>query len=90
METLPVRRLRESRVPITITLDPATYEFVESCADRREFRSIDDFFEAALAIFRHHLDALTAYVEMQEAQGVSLEEVKRGTQYEIVFTRQED
>lgn len=90
METLTARRVRESRMPLTITLDPATYEFVEACAARKEFRSIDDFFEAALAIFKHHLDALSAYVEIQEAKGMSLDEIKSSTQYEIVFTRRDD
>lgn len=88
---MPVaRRARESRIPLTITLSPSAYEIVESCAARREFRSIDEFFEAALAIFNHHLQALTTYVELQEAKGMSLDEIKSGTQYEIVFTQQTD
>jgi hypothetical protein len=83
-------RAHESRVPLTITLDPASYAFVEDCAGRREFRSVDEFFEAALAIYRQHLEALQAYVEMQEAKGVSLDEVRSSTHYEIVFTRHAD
>lgn len=86
----PARSLRHSRVPITITLSPGTYDFVESCAARREFRSLDDFFEAALAIFGHHLEALTQYIELQETKGLTLDEIKSSTQYEIVFTHRKD
>lgn len=76
-----------SRVPLTITLHPATYEFVESCASRREFRSIDELFEAALTIYKNHLYAIDAYVEMQEARGMSMDEIMRAAKPEIVFTR---
>lgn len=90
MEPLPFQRSRQSRIPLTITLDAATYEFVEACAARKEFRSVDEFFEAALTIFKNHLDALLAYVELQEAKGLTLEEIKRSTHYEIVFSQQRD
>jgi hypothetical protein len=90
MEPLPIRRSPQSRVPLTITLDTATYKFVEACAARKEFRSVDDFFEAALTIFKNHLDALMAYVELQEAKGMTLEEIKSSTQYEIVFSHHQD
>jgi len=90
MESLPIQRWPQRRIPLTITLDAATYAFVESCAARKEFRSVDDFFDAALTIFKNHLEALLAYVELQEAKGMSLEEIKSSTQYEIVFSHHRD
>ncbi len=78
---------RHSRVPLTITLDPASYEFVESCALRTEFKSVDELFEAALTIYKNHLEALHAYVEMQEARGMSMDEIMRVAKPEILFTR---
>jgi hypothetical protein len=90
MDKASTRRPQESRVPLTITLDPATYDFVESCAGSREFRSVDDLFEAALSIYKHHLEALKAYIELQETRGMSLDDIKRTTQYEIVFTHNKD
>lgn len=90
MEPLPLRRSPQRRIPLTITLDAATYEFVEACAARKEFRSVDEFFEAALTIFKNHLDALMAYVELQEAKGLTLDEIKSSTQYEIVFSHQRE
>jgi hypothetical protein len=74
------------RLPLTIALNPATYSFVESCARQKQFRSLDDFFEAALSVFRHHMDALNAYVELEEAKGRTFDEIMRGAQCEIVFT----
>lgn len=90
MESPQPRRSPQSRIPITITLDPETYEFVEASAARKEFRSVDDFFEAALNIFKNHLNALMAYVELEEAKGMTLDEIRSSTQYEIVFSRQTD
>lgn len=90
MEPLPLRRAAQRRIPLTITLDATSYEFVEACAARKEYRSLDEFFDAALTIFKHHLDALMAYVELQEAKGMNLDEIKSSTQYEIVFSQQGD
>ena len=90
MTTPSNRRKSDRRVPLTITLDPATYEFVESCAVQKQFRSVDDLFEAALTIYKHHLEALTAYIELQKDKGLSLDDIKRDAQYEIVFTRNQD
>jgi hypothetical protein len=81
------RRTDRQRLPLTITLDPATYSFVEDCARLKQFRSIDEFFEAALANFRQHVRALDAYLELEEAKGRSFEEIMRTTNCEIVFTR---
>ncbi len=78
---------RHSRVPLTITLDPATYDFVESCGLRREFRGVDELFEAALTIYKNHLEAMDAFVEMQQARGLSMDEIMRMAKPEIVFTR---
>jgi hypothetical protein len=81
------RRADRQRLPLTITLDPTTYTFVEDCARLKQFRSIDEFFEAALANFRQHVKALDAYLELEEAKGRTLEEVMQSTRCEIVFTR---
>jgi len=81
------RRADRQRLPLTITLDPDTYSFVEECARLKQFRSVDNFFEAALTNFRAHVRALDAYLELEEAKGRTLEEVMRSTQCEIVFTR---
>jgi hypothetical protein len=87
MRSAKNRRADRQRLPLTITLDPATYSFVEECARLKQFRSIDEFFEAALANFRQHVRALDAYLELEEAKGKTLEEILRSTQCEIVFTR---
>jgi hypothetical protein len=52
------------------------------------FRSVDEFFDAVIAIFRNHMAALEAYVEMEEAKGYSREEVLSAAEFEIVFTRE--
>jgi hypothetical protein len=90
MQTQRNRKARRHRLPITIALDPATYEFVEQCACEKQFRSLDDFFEATVAIFRNHVAALKAYVELEEAKGHSLDEILSTAQCEIVFTRQRE
>ena len=81
------RRADRQQLPLTITLDPETFRFVEECARLRQFRSIDDFFEAALANFRRHVKAVDAYLELEEAKGRTFEDVMRSTECEIVFTR---
>jgi hypothetical protein len=82
------RRIARHRLPLTITLDPAMLAFVEQCAEQRRFRSVDEFFDAALKVFRRHVEALNAYMELEEARGQSLDEVLGSTECEIVFTRQ--
>ncbi len=86
---VPLRRgrTRLARVPLTITLDVATYGFVESCAALKHFDSLDQFFDAALTIFERHIRALSAYVELQEAKGLSRDEIMRSAEWEILFTR---
>ena len=81
------RRADRQRLPLTITLDPATFTFVEECARLKQFRSIDEFFEAALANYKQHVRALESYLELEEAKGRTFEEIMRSTQCEIVFTR---
>lgn len=75
------------RVPLTITLDRTRYEFVLSAAALKEFRSLDEFFEAALRVYQHHIHAVTEYLELQEARGLSREEALRAARCEIFVTR---
>jgi protein tyrosine phosphatase (PTP) superfamily phosphohydrolase (DUF442 family) len=75
------------RVPLTITLAPKSYRFVEDCAQMKEFRSVDDLFEAALTFYQRQTRALRAYTEMQMDKGYSREEVLQSVQLEFVFTK---
>ena len=84
------RRVDRQRLPLTITLEPETFRFVEECAQLRQFRSIDDFFEAVLANYRQHVKAVDAFLELEEAKGRSFEDVMSSTRCEIVFTRARD
>ena len=84
------RKPGRQRLPITIALDPTAFAFVEECASEGWFRSVDDFFEAAVAIFRNHMAALNAYLEMEEAKGHTRDEALSNAQFEIVFTRQRE
>jgi hypothetical protein len=84
------RGAERQRLPLTITLDAATFHFVEECARLKQFRSVDEFFDAALANYRQHVRAVDAYLELEAAKGRSFEEVMRSTQCEIVFTRQRE
>lgn len=81
------RQDRSARVPLTIGLDRQRYEFVLQVAKLREFRSLDDFFEAALSVYERHLLAAQEYVAMQEANGLTRDEAIEAVQCEIVFTR---
>ena len=80
-------RTDRSRVPLTITLDPSMMRFIEQCARERRFRSVDHLFDAALNVLRRHVDAVDAFVELEEAKGDSFEEAIGSTQCEILFTR---
>lgn len=90
MANLRSRRSSRVRFPLTITVDEEMYFFVEECARQRHFRTLDDFFDAALKNFRTHVEALNAYVELEQAKGRSFEEIMRTAQCEIVFTRQRE
>lgn len=81
------RQDRGQRVPLTIALDKRRYEFVLRVAKLREFRSLDDFFEAALSVYERHLLAAQEYIELQESKGLSRDEAIEAVQCEIVFTR---
>lgn len=84
------RSAARQRLPLTITLDPETFRFVEECARLKQFRSVDEFFETALANYRQHVRAVDAYLQLEAAKGRSFDEVMRATQCEIVFTRQRE
>lgn len=75
------------RVPLTITLDRESYKFVESCARLKEFRSVDELFEAALNFYGKQIRALHAYTEMQIDRGFTREEALRSLELEFVFTQ---
>ena len=90
MRQLKNRRSDRQRLPLTITLDPATFRFVEECARLKQFRSVDEFFEAALATYRKHVRAVDEYLELEESKGRTFEEVMSSAECEIVFTRRRE
>ena len=90
MNARHARRSTDRRVPLTITLDPAMLEFIEKCAQSRRFRSIDAFFDSALTVFRRHVEALDAYIELEQARGQTVEEIVSSTECEIVVTKRRD
>lgn len=63
------RRIDRQRLPLTITLDPATFRFVEECAQLKRFHSIDAFFEAVLATYREHVQAANPRLALEDAAG---------------------
>jgi hypothetical protein len=65
----------QQRIPITVTLDPDHYAFLESCVELREFDSVDDIFAAALVLYRKHVKALEAYAEEQSHKGYTRAEL---------------
>jgi hypothetical protein len=75
------------RIPLTITLDPENYAFIESCVSLKEFDSVDKLFAAALAVYRRHLRALHAYAEQQSHKGYSRAEILESIECETVVTR---
>ena len=82
-----IKHRRDERIPLTVALDPKTFAFLEECARKRHFKSVDAFFDAALSVFRKHVRALDEYLELEEAKGHAPEEVLPATQCEIVFTK---
>jgi hypothetical protein len=80
-----VRRGR--RIPLTITLDPSDFAFIESCVSLREFRSVDELFDAALAHYQRHLAALKAYADDQRSKGLTRTEILESIQLETLVTR---
>jgi hypothetical protein len=87
MGTSRMKRSQDKRIPLTIALDPQTFAFLEECARKRHFKSVDAFFDAALSVFRKHVHALDAYLELEEAKGHAPEEVMRTAKCEIVFVK---
>jgi hypothetical protein len=69
VSSLRNRRVDRTRLPMTIAVDEETYAFIEECARQRHFRSVDEFFDAALKNFRKPVHALNAYVELEQAKG---------------------
>lgn len=84
------RRIHDVRVPLTIAIDPEMLAFIERCAETRRFRSVDAFFDSALNVFRKHVEAMNAYIELEEANGHSIAEIVASTECEIVVTRRPD
>ena len=82
-----IRVQKDARIPLTITLDRDRYDFVMAAAASREFRSLDEFFEAALKVYERHLSTVQEYLELQESKGFTRDEALRAVQCEIVFTR---
>lgn len=78
---------KNTRIPLTITLDQDRYDFVVAAAASREFRSLDEFFEAALKVYERHMTTVQEYLEQQEAKGFTRDEALCAVQCEIVFTR---
>jgi hypothetical protein len=75
------------RIPLTITLNPENYAFIESCVSLKEFDSVDKFFDAALAFYGRHLSALHAYAEQQSHKGYSRSEILESIECETLVTR---
>jgi hypothetical protein len=75
------------RIPLTITLNPENYAFIESCVSLKEFDSVDKFFDAALAFYGRHLSALHAYAEQQSHKGYTRSEILESIECETVVTR---
>jgi hypothetical protein len=75
------------RIPLTIMVDPDSYAFIESCIPLKEFDSVDKFFDAALAFYRKHLEALRTYAEDQSHKGLSRSEILESIECETVVTR---
>ena len=81
------RKRTRRRLPLTITLDPGDFAFIESCVALREFRSIDELFDASLAFYRRHLEALAAYAEDQGSKGYSRAEILESIELETLITK---
>jgi hypothetical protein len=80
-------RKRTRRIPLTITLDPRDFSFIESCVSLKEFRSVDEQFDASLSFYRRHLEALQAYAEDQGSKGYSRAEILESIELETLITK---
>ena len=80
-------RKRTRRIPLTITLDPSDFAFIESCVELREFRCVDELFDASLSFYRRHLQALQAYAEDLGSRGYSRAEILESIELETLITK---
>jgi hypothetical protein len=80
-------RATSRRIPLTIALDPQNHAFIESCVSLKEFDSVDQFFDAALACYRKHLHALSAYTEDRSHKGYTRSEILASIECETLITR---
>jgi len=80
-------RKAQQRIPITITLEQDTHAFIESCVSLKQFDSVDELFDAALAFYRKHVRALNAYAEEQSHKGYSRAEVLQSIECETLITK---
>jgi hypothetical protein len=74
------------RIPLTITIRPDHLAFIESCVSLKEFESVDQLFDAALASYRKHVRAVNAYTEEQMHKGYSRDEILESIECETVVT----
>lgn len=73
------------RVPLLITLREDLAAFVERCAESPEIGSVDEFFDIAVEVLQMRLDATLRYVEAQETQGLSEEDMMRAADRAITI-----
>ena len=78
---------KAKRIPLTITLDAENYAFIESCVSLKEFDSVDKLFNAALVVYRRHLQALNRYAEEQSHKGYSRAEILASIECETLVTK---
>ncbi len=53
----------------------------------KEFHSVDQFFDAALTLYRKHVQAVNAYADEQSHKGYSRAEILASIECETVVTR---
>lgn len=75
------------RIPITIALEQDNHAFIQSCVSLKQFDSVDELFAAALAFYRRHLNALSAYAEEQNHKGYSRAELLESIECETLITK---
>jgi hypothetical protein len=80
-------RKRPRRIPLTITLARSDFAFIEACVALREFKSVDELFDASLSFYRRHLQALAAYAEDEGSKGHSRAEILESIELETLVTR---
>src|SRR5271170_7689799 len=82
----PDARNAARRIPLTITVRPYHLAFIESCVSLKEFESVDQLFDAALAWYRKHVHAVNAYTDEQMHKGYSRDEILESIECETVVT----